>query len=142
MVYDPMGLKDTKSINADEEIKKCCSDCKTTKTPLWRGGPAGPKSLCNACGIRYRKNRRAILGSEKKKERIPASGGGGDDGGKVENSGSENEELKTKLKIVFQRSSMVKKERPQRRKKLLLGEEEQAAFSLMAMSSGSVFVFA
>lgn len=25
------------------EIKKCCTDCKTTKTPLWRGGPAGPK---------------------------------------------------------------------------------------------------
>ena len=25
---------------ADE---KCCVDCKTTKTPLWRSGPAGPK---------------------------------------------------------------------------------------------------
>nr|CAD1845011.1 unnamed protein product [Ananas comosus var. bracteatus] len=24
-------------------------------TPLWRTGPDGPKSLCNACGIRYRK---------------------------------------------------------------------------------------
>lgn len=39
------------------EIKKCCSDCKTSKTPLWRSGPTGPKSLCNACGIRYRKKR-------------------------------------------------------------------------------------
>ncbi|XP_008245759.1 PREDICTED: GATA transcription factor 17-like [Prunus mume] len=35
--------------------KKRCSDCMTTETPLWRGGPAGPKSLCNACGIRHRK---------------------------------------------------------------------------------------
>lgn len=22
---------------------KTCADCGTTKTPLWRGGPAGPK---------------------------------------------------------------------------------------------------
>ncbi|KAG1368072.1 GATA transcription factor 16 [Cocos nucifera] len=37
---------------------RVCSDCRTSKTPLWRGGPNGPKSLCNACGIRYRKQRR------------------------------------------------------------------------------------
>eukprot|EP00241_Pyramimonas_parkeae_P007311 CAMPEP_0114256564 /NCGR_PEP_ID=MMETSP0058-20121206/18233_1 /TAXON_ID=36894 /ORGANISM="Pyramimonas parkeae, CCMP726" /LENGTH=317 /DNA_ID=CAMNT_0001371165 /DNA_START=445 /DNA_END=1396 /DNA_ORIENTATION=+ len=29
-----------------------CVHCGTTRTPLWRNGPAGPKSLCNACGIR------------------------------------------------------------------------------------------
>lgn len=69
--------------------EKCCLDCKTTKTPLWRSGPSGPKvrkfftflvnfcgflvlenglilvlgfllqSLCNACGIRHRKRRAA-----------------------------------------------------------------------------------
>ncbi|WMV60068.1 hypothetical protein MTR67_053453 [Solanum verrucosum] len=38
---------------------RVCSDCNTTKTPLWRSGPKGPKSLCNACGIRQRKARRA-----------------------------------------------------------------------------------
>ncbi|XP_043696179.1 GATA transcription factor 23-like [Telopea speciosissima] len=37
---------------------RICADCKTSKTPLWRSGPHGPKSLCNACGIRYRKRRR------------------------------------------------------------------------------------
>ncbi|KAJ4974358.1 hypothetical protein NE237_007532 [Protea cynaroides] len=37
---------------------RTCADCKTSKTPLWRSGPHGPKSLCNACGIRYRKRRR------------------------------------------------------------------------------------
>ncbi|KAK1367884.1 GATA transcription factor [Heracleum sosnowskyi] len=41
-------------------VVRVCSDCKTTKTPLWRGGPHGPKSLCNACGIRRRKARKAI----------------------------------------------------------------------------------
>ncbi|KAF7147678.1 hypothetical protein RHSIM_Rhsim03G0232600 [Rhododendron simsii] len=39
---------------------RVCSDCSTTKTPLWRSGPRGPKSLCNACGIRQRKARRAM----------------------------------------------------------------------------------
>lgn len=39
---------------------RVCADCNTTKTPLWRSGPNGPKSLCNACGIRQRKARRAL----------------------------------------------------------------------------------
>ncbi|XP_078428141.1 GATA transcription factor 21-like [Wolffia australiana] len=39
---------------------RVCSECNTTKTPLWRSGPSGPKSLCNACGIRQRKARRAL----------------------------------------------------------------------------------
>ena len=31
-----------------------CANCATTKTPLWRNGPAGPKTLCNACGVRFK----------------------------------------------------------------------------------------
>ncbi|RDX73250.1 putative GATA transcription factor 22, partial [Mucuna pruriens] len=41
-------------------IIRVCADCNTTTTPLWRSGPNGPKSLCNACGIRQRKARRAM----------------------------------------------------------------------------------
>ncbi|GJP74623.1 hypothetical protein CLOP_g5180 [Closterium sp. NIES-67] len=36
---------------------KTCAHCGTSKTPLWRNGPPGPKSLCNACGIRFNKIR-------------------------------------------------------------------------------------
>eukprot|EP00250_Pteridium_aquilinum_P005138 c15278_g1_i1 orf=677-2137(+) len=36
---------------------KACTFCGTTKTPMWRSGPQGPKSLCNACGIRFKKYR-------------------------------------------------------------------------------------
>ncbi|KAI4335304.1 hypothetical protein L6164_013964 [Bauhinia variegata] len=49
----------TTSHNSNITIR-VCADCHTTKTPLWRSGPRGPKSLCNACGIRQRKARRAM----------------------------------------------------------------------------------
>lgn len=26
-----------------KEPQKSCTDCRTTRTPLWRGGPAGPR---------------------------------------------------------------------------------------------------
>ncbi|KAK9750816.1 hypothetical protein RND81_02G224000 [Saponaria officinalis] len=34
-----------------------CKHCEITKTPQWRAGPMGPKSLCNACGVRYKSGR-------------------------------------------------------------------------------------
>lgn len=40
---------------------RVCSDCNTTRTPLWRSGPKGPKSLCNACGIKQRKASQAAM---------------------------------------------------------------------------------
>ncbi|CAL5059416.1 unnamed protein product [Urochloa decumbens] len=52
-------------------VVRVCSDCNTTKTPLWRSGPCGPKSLCNACGIRQRKARRAMAAA------AAAAGNGG-----------------------------------------------------------------
>ncbi|KAF4393658.1 hypothetical protein G4B88_007644 [Cannabis sativa] len=58
---EDMSSKNPSGVSSEESHKKTCADCGTTKTPLWRGGPAGPKSLCNACGIRSRKKRRAIL---------------------------------------------------------------------------------
>ncbi|KAI9848757.1 MAG: blue light receptor [Sclerophora amabilis] len=37
---------------ADEYV---CTDCGTLDSPEWRKGPAGPKTLCNACGLRWAK---------------------------------------------------------------------------------------
>ncbi|KAE8698434.1 hypothetical protein F3Y22_tig00110597pilonHSYRG00187 [Hibiscus syriacus] len=34
-----------------------CLHCATDKTPQWRTGPIGPKTLCNACGVRYKSGR-------------------------------------------------------------------------------------
>lgn len=34
-----------------------CSHCGVQKTPQWRTGPNGPKTLCNACGVRFKSGR-------------------------------------------------------------------------------------
>ncbi|KAL9232108.1 hypothetical protein vseg_007251 [Gypsophila vaccaria] len=34
-----------------------CLHCAAEKTPQWRTGPMGPKTLCNACGVRYKSGR-------------------------------------------------------------------------------------
>ncbi|XP_039004249.1 GATA transcription factor 11-like isoform X2 [Hibiscus syriacus] len=54
-------------LSSSSEIKKSCSQqpivvmkcmhCEITETPQWREGPMGPKTLCNACGVRYRAGR-------------------------------------------------------------------------------------
>ncbi|XP_047317365.1 GATA transcription factor 3-like [Impatiens glandulifera] len=38
-----------------KKLGKKCSYCESTRTPQWREGPAGPNSLCNACGLRLKK---------------------------------------------------------------------------------------
>ncbi|KAL9666400.1 hypothetical protein QQ045_000731 [Rhodiola kirilowii] len=47
--------------SCEVSLKKLCAECGTSKTPLWRSGPAGPKSLCNACGVKRNRNKRRAL---------------------------------------------------------------------------------
>ncbi|CAN8101249.1 unnamed protein product [Discula destructiva] len=61
------GEKKKKQKVAEEYV---CTDCGTLDSPEWRKGPSGPKTLCNACGLRWAKR-------EKKKGQ---SGGGGTSG--------------------------------------------------------------
>ncbi|CAH2053193.1 unnamed protein product [Thlaspi arvense] len=36
--------------------RRCTNlNCNAIATPMWRRGPLGPKTLCNACGIKFRK---------------------------------------------------------------------------------------
>jgi hypothetical protein len=43
-------------ITADgQRVRRGCLNCGCQKTPQWRMGPTGPKTLCNACGVRFRK---------------------------------------------------------------------------------------
>ncbi|KAM0015707.1 putative transcription factor C2C2-GATA family [Helianthus debilis subsp. tardiflorus] len=132
--------------------KKCCTDCHTTRTPLWRGGPAGPKSLCNACGIKYNKKRRQQIDKT---------------GTKTSKVSNRNGDLKMKMKMKMNMKLMVINQKQsqsqtqshhnhdhdhdhdlQRSKRKRssyergkpwwnkLREEEQAAILLMAISCG------
>ncbi|XP_009136743.2 GATA transcription factor 17 [Brassica rapa] len=134
------------------DTKKTCVDCGTSKTPLWRGGPAGPKSLCNACGIKSRKKRQAAHGIKQE-----------DNNNKIKKNKSSNDlalddqTVKSKMKTgtedcnnskksvkgasrfldfgfkvpVMKRSVVEKK-----RLWMKMGEEERAAVLLMALSCG------
>ncbi|KAF8852204.1 hypothetical protein BDZ45DRAFT_807692 [Acephala macrosclerotiorum] len=39
-----------------------CTDCGTLDSPEWRKGPSGPKTLCNACGLRWAKKEKKRSG--------------------------------------------------------------------------------
>ncbi|KAL8518006.1 hypothetical protein ACS0TY_009337 [Phlomoides rotata] len=43
--------------NRTAQAVRKCLHCEITKTPQWRAGPLGPKTLCNACGVRYKSGR-------------------------------------------------------------------------------------
>ncbi|KAL3369464.1 hypothetical protein AABB24_010018 [Solanum stoloniferum] len=139
---------------------KTCADCGTTKTPLWRGGPSGPKSLCNACGIKSRKKRRAFLGlnnEEKKSKKSVARGHKNNEAQHHLNqscSSSSNSEdskssnfvknivsssLKKKLLPFGKEEVIMQRPRSRSTQKRKLGEVEQAAFLLMALSCGSFY---
>ncbi|KAL0457461.1 UNVERIFIED_CONTAM: GATA transcription factor 17 [Sesamum latifolium] len=77
-------------VSSDGSNVKTCVDCGTSKTPLWRGGPAGPKSLCNACGIRSRKKRRALMGVAKEEKKTKKSTSGKNTSHHHSNSSSSN----------------------------------------------------
>ena len=50
---------------ADEYV---CTDCGTLDSPEWRKGPSGPKTLCNACGLRWAKKEKKRMGKDGSKE--------------------------------------------------------------------------
>ncbi|KAF1883739.1 hypothetical protein Lal_00012656 [Lupinus albus] len=59
-----IGKKSTKVGSRKRDISNCsggdgrkCMHCAADKTPQWRTGPMGPKTLCNACGVRYKSGR-------------------------------------------------------------------------------------
>ncbi|KAF5741660.1 GATA transcription factor 12-like [Tripterygium wilfordii] len=57
----PVPAKKRENPNSNSEsdtgpVRKCLH-CASEKTPQWRTGPMGPKTLCNACGVRYKSGR-------------------------------------------------------------------------------------
>ncbi|KAG6398070.1 hypothetical protein SASPL_139521 [Salvia splendens] len=44
-------------LEPSETPARKCLHCASEKTPQWRTGPMGPKTLCNACGVRFKSGR-------------------------------------------------------------------------------------
>ncbi|KAF9097908.1 hypothetical protein BGX23_007614 [Mortierella sp. AD031] len=40
--------------SASNTSQKRCGYCNCTTTPMWRRGPNGPSTLCNACGVKWK----------------------------------------------------------------------------------------
>eukprot|EP00258_Populus_trichocarpa_P010961 XP_002319169.3 GATA transcription factor 2 [Populus trichocarpa] len=54
------GSKDSLGVlesNNGQQQPRRCTHCLAQRTPQWRAGPLGPKTLCNACGVRYKSGR-------------------------------------------------------------------------------------
>ncbi|KAL1744353.1 blue light receptor [Schizophyllum fasciatum] len=64
---DGSSKKKRKKSHAGEQY--VCITCGRTDSPEWRKGPLGPKTLCNACGLRWAKQQR-------KTDEQPAEGSG------------------------------------------------------------------
>lgn len=87
------------------------------------------QSLCNACGIKYNKKRRAILGLDR---------------GRTEKGNDKKDQQKKKKKVRVNGnnevgSSLKLRLMGMKKRSANFGEEEQAAMLLMALSCGSLF---
>ncbi|KAH7447766.1 hypothetical protein KP509_01G120400 [Ceratopteris richardii] len=61
LTQKPCSNAQLRSPTNSDGVARVCSLCGTSKTPLWRSGPMGAKSLCNACGIRSKKATKLAL---------------------------------------------------------------------------------
>ncbi|CAA7045680.1 unnamed protein product [Microthlaspi erraticum] len=53
----PLKRKAPSVASSAVSMGRKCQHCGAEKTPQWRAGPSGPKTLCNACGVRYKSGR-------------------------------------------------------------------------------------
>ncbi|EOY11203.1 hypothetical protein QUC31_009592 [Theobroma cacao] len=54
---ESLGSLEGNSGQQQQQQPRRCTHCLAQRTPQWRAGPLGPKTLCNACGVRYKSGR-------------------------------------------------------------------------------------
>ncbi|KAL5091380.1 hypothetical protein Trisim1_002991 [Trichoderma cf. simile WF8] len=63
MDWDPIeppftdGVMEVEKRRSSAALPKRCHSCNRIDTPLWRRGPDGERTLCNACGLHYARKR-------------------------------------------------------------------------------------
>ncbi|KDP20343.1 hypothetical protein JCGZ_06429 [Jatropha curcas] len=55
--WNQENLKKVRPPVTSSTMGRKCQHCGAEKTPQWRAGPLGPKTLCNACGVRFKSGR-------------------------------------------------------------------------------------
>jgi len=91
-------------VEPTQQHRRCVS-CGVTETPLWRAGPAGPKTLCNACGVRWRKQKVAL-------ENASAGGGGAAAAHRVKVAGGGNGGEQSHQRVRPVVDGAIEKKRP------------------------------
>jgi hypothetical protein len=73
--FEPISEDSTEIITINEfgqevrsvsKIQRICDFCQATQTPMWRRGPGGKGTLCNACGVKWSLRRRPVVVTTKK----------------------------------------------------------------------------
>lgn len=58
IVRFPAPVSNRRKMKTEKPVQpRRCSHCGVHKTPQWRTGPMGAKTLCNACGVRFKSGR-------------------------------------------------------------------------------------
>lgn len=61
--FEMMVAQNDIIVGASSGPQRRCTHCGASKTPQWRAGPFGQKTLCNACGVKYKAGRLTSCGS-------------------------------------------------------------------------------
>ncbi|KAK0664578.1 putative white collar 2 protein [Cercophora samala] len=86
---DPRGGGGDKKKKLKVTEEYVCTDCGTLDSPEWRKGPNGPKTLCNACGLRWAKKEKKRNKDNNNNNNNNGGNGNGNGGGdhQIENVG-------------------------------------------------------
>ena len=55
--YEEQRKEENEGVKVQGQQPRRCTHCLSQRTPQWRAGPLGPKTLCNACGVRFKSGR-------------------------------------------------------------------------------------
>jgi hypothetical protein len=65
-------IHSTSPISETVEDGRQCAHCKCNTTPMWRRGPEGPSTLCNACGVKWKHGKLDTSPTKRRKSGDPS----------------------------------------------------------------------
>ncbi|KAF9138131.1 hypothetical protein BG015_002476 [Linnemannia schmuckeri] len=93
--------------SASSSSQKRCGYCNCTTTPMWRRGPNGPSTLCNACGVKWKHGK--IMQDVTESQPAPTSGQGSSATLSTPRSSNSSKSSKESQDNVYSRQTESKK---------------------------------